>query len=166
LSDGVQHAAREADFRTFYSDVFGPLAAFAYRQVSDAALADELTQEAMTRVYARWSLLREPRAYAYRVVGNLVRDHVRAARREREAWRSLAGPEAYEPLTDRTLLEAVDALPDRLRTVVLLHYFADLPLREVARTIRRPLGTVTRQIAEARRLLLEMPALHATREMS
>jgi RNA polymerase sigma-70 factor (ECF subfamily) len=33
---------------------------------------------------------------------------------------------------------------------VLLHYWADLPVAEVARLVRRPQGTVKRRLHEAR----------------
>jgi RNA polymerase sigma-70 factor (ECF subfamily) len=36
---------------------------------------------------------------------------------------------------------------------VLLHYYADLPVEEVARLIHRPVGTVKRRLHEARRVL-------------
>ena len=49
--------------------------------------------------------------------------------------------------------DAVDRLPPGLRDVVLLHYYADLPVEDVARAIRRPAGTVKRRLHEARALL-------------
>jgi RNA polymerase sigma-70 factor (ECF subfamily) len=47
----------------------------------------------------------------------------------------------------------VDGLPRRYRELVLLHYYADLALPEVAQALGKPLGTVKRQISEARALL-------------
>jgi RNA polymerase sigma-70 factor (ECF subfamily) len=41
-------------------------------------------------------------------------------------------------------------LPNRLRSVVVLAYVVDLPLAEVAETLRLPLGTVKRRLHEAR----------------
>jgi RNA polymerase sigma-70 factor (ECF subfamily) len=49
----------------------------------------------------------------------------------------------------------VGRLPDRLRDVVLLHYYADLPVGEVATAVRRPPGTVKRQLSEARAVLAQ-----------
>ena len=51
------------------------------------------------------------------------------------------------------LLDAVRRLPPRLSVVVLLHYYADLSVDEVARTLRRPAGSVKRQLSEARAVL-------------
>jgi RNA polymerase sigma-70 factor (ECF subfamily) len=141
-----------SDFATFYRGVFGDLAGYAWSLTGDAHTGDELAQEALTRVYARWGLLREPRPYAYRTVTNLARDRWRAAAREKSNLRHLvddrhvAGP-------DSTTLDAVRRLTPALRDVVLLHYYADLPIDEIARVLRRPVGTVKRRLFDARAAL-------------
>ncbi|MFX0537088.1 sigma factor-like helix-turn-helix DNA-binding protein [Ornithinimicrobium sp. Y1847] len=45
---------------------------------------------------------------------------------------------------------AVESLPERLRTAVLLHYFADLSVADVARQMSKAEGTITRDLHEAR----------------
>jgi RNA polymerase sigma-70 factor (ECF subfamily) len=47
----------------------------------------------------------------------------------------------------------VRTLPERLRDVVLLHYFADLTVEDVATAVNRPAGSVKRQLSEARAAL-------------
>src|SRR5206468_2809705 len=69
-------------FAEFYTEVFGDLAGYAWSLTGDPHVGDELAQEALTRVYARWGLLRDPRPYAYRTVTNLARDRWRLAARE------------------------------------------------------------------------------------
>jgi RNA polymerase sigma factor (sigma-70 family) len=49
--------------------------------------------------------------------------------------------------------DAVQELPDRLRVVVLLHYFADLPVATVARQLEKSEGTVKRDLFDARQRL-------------
>ncbi len=109
-------------------------------------------QEALTRVYARWALLSEPRPYAYRVVTNLGRDRWRAEQRERSLWRSTI-PDVAVAGPDDTTSDAVRRLPRALRDAVLLHYYADLPVDEVARVLRCPAGTIKRRLHEARTAL-------------
>jgi RNA polymerase sigma-70 factor (ECF subfamily) len=54
---------------------------------------------------------------------------------------------------------ALDALPDALRVVVVLRYFAGLSEREIATAIRRRPGTVKSRLHEARRQLAANPVL-------
>jgi RNA polymerase sigma-70 factor, ECF subfamily len=46
--------------------------------------------------------------------------------------------------------EAVLALPDRLRMPVLLHYFADLSVVQVASYLGKSEGTIKRDLYDAR----------------
>ena len=147
-------ASREADFLALYGAEYAPLAGFCWRLTRDAEVAADLAQESFTRLFARWVGVREPRAYLYHVATNLVR----------RQWKQQA-QSASRPLQDSAAptvgdegLEvrlAVERLPRRLRDVVLLHYYADLPVSVVAEAVQRPAGTVKRQLSEARRLLAE-----------
>lgn len=139
-------------FADFYRQHFGELAGYAWSLTRDPNLGDDLAQEAMTRVYARWPVLTQPRPYAFRVVTNLVHDHWRALQRSGGEWLEL--PDAgTTPAPDAGTLDAVRRLPQDLRVVVALHYYADLPVDEVARIVRRPVGTVKRRLHTARALL-------------
>ena len=140
-----------ADFSAFYRETFGELAGYAWSLTRDPNVGDELAQEALTRVYARWGLLREPRPYAYRIVSNLARDRWRAEQRERATWADAEVPSTQAH--DDSTLDAVRRLPPALRDVVVLHYYADLPVAEVGRVLRRPVGTVKRRLFEARAAL-------------
>jgi RNA polymerase sigma-70 factor (ECF subfamily) len=89
------------------------------------------------------------------VATNLTTDHWRRSQRDRALTDALRHVTAQErPAHDPWLRDLVDRLPDRLRQVVLLHYYADLPVEEVAGLVHRPLGTVKRRLHEARALLL------------
>ncbi|MCW2778675.1 MAG: polymerase sigma factor [Frankiales bacterium] len=140
-----------ASFDRFYAETYGALAGYALSLVGDRPTADDLAQEAMVRVYARWPLLRDARPYAFRTVTNLARDRWRRRQTELRAQPDLLARPV--PAPDRTVLDAVERLPPGLRDVVLLHYYADLPLEQVARALRRPVGTVKRRLHEARALL-------------
>lgn len=146
-------APTDTAFRAFFEAEYAAVAGYA-RSLVGIDSADEVAQEAMTRVYARWAVMREPRAYAFRVCTNLARDRWRSAQREQASWESAVGSREPRPDgPDPVVWDAVGRLPDRLRSVVLLHYVADLPLAEVAAALHRPLGTVKRRLHEARQLL-------------
>jgi DNA-directed RNA polymerase specialized sigma24 family protein len=117
-----------ASFEVFYEQTYGALAGYALSLVGDENVAHDLAQEAMVRVYVRWGLLREARPYAYRIVTNLARDRWRRQRTERTALPDLVVDPAPGP--DVGVLDAVERLPAALRDVVLLHYYADLPVEQ------------------------------------
>jgi RNA polymerase sigma-70 factor (ECF subfamily) len=144
---------RDAEFRAFYAEQFPHVAGYCLALTSDAGTADELAQEALTEVYVKWSRLREPRAYAFRVAHNIAKDSWRRRDRELATWSSIAEQAVPGSEPDPALWDAVGRLPAPLREAVLLHYLCDLPIADVARAIRRPPGTVKRRLHEARTLL-------------
>lgn len=146
----------ELDFEALYVTHFGPLSGYLLSLVGDPGVAVDLAQEAFTRLLSRWRSVRDPRAWVFFVATNLARDHWRGVQRDRALVREssrtaeeVAGPH------DPWLADLVARLSPRLREVVLLHYYADLPLSDVARLTRRPLGTVKRRLHEARRQLAD-----------
>jgi RNA polymerase sigma-70 factor (ECF subfamily) len=139
-------SADSAGFEGFYTRQWSDLFGYLYSLCADRSLAEELTQEAMTRLFSKWPV-KEPRPYSFRIATNLVRDHAAASRR---TDLNVVEPVARAVGVDVYLLDAVRRLPRRETEVVLLHYYADLPLTDVAVALRRPVGTVKRQLHQAR----------------
>jgi RNA polymerase sigma-70 factor (ECF subfamily) len=141
-------------FTALYLDAYEVVTGYAYQLTRDPEVAKDVAQEAFTRLLARWVTVREPRAYLFHVTTNLVRDSWKA-RQRRDRLVDLLQHEtptvAVPP--DRGLADAVSRLPRRHCEVVLLFYYSDLPLAEVALVVRRPEGTVKRLLAEARQRL-------------
>jgi RNA polymerase sigma-70 factor (ECF subfamily) len=141
-------AVRE-DFEPFYVREYPRVAAYCFQLVRDRDAAADLTQEAFARLLARWVSVRSPRAYLFHVVTNLARAQWRSTARARQILPLLLADEATAA-TDTGLRDAVQRLPHRYREIVLLHYYADFPLTEIAHIIRRPEGTARRLLSEAR----------------
>lgn len=143
-----------AGFGDLFDTQFPRLAAYCAGLVDDAELGADLAQEALARTWGRWATVREPRAYAYLVATNLVRDTWQTRSRRHRAMMLLAADRDGEvPPPDGSLRDLVERLPERLRVPTLLHYYADLPAEEVARLLRRPAGTIRQRLHEARRRL-------------
>lgn len=145
-----------SEFTAFYGEHHPRLVRYCYRLVRDEQAAFDLAQEAFARLFTRWVKVREPAAYLFRVATNQARsDHARRLREETTF--ATADPVDVTSARDVEVRIAVEQLPRRYRDLVLLYYFADLPLAEVARVLRRPPGTVMRQLAEARaRLAIDL----------
>jgi RNA polymerase sigma-70 factor (ECF subfamily) len=134
-------------FVAFYEASVGTLTGYAFQLVGNADDAADVVQEAYARLLTRWVAVREPRPYLFHVATNLAKALWEA--RARAARRALTEAESVEA-HDVSIWDAVSRLPRRYREVVLLYYYADLPLPDVAAAVRRPPGTVKRQLSEAR----------------
>jgi RNA polymerase sigma-70 factor (ECF subfamily) len=123
---------------------------------ADAAL--DVVQESFARALRRQREFRGDgplEAWVWRIVINVARD---TARRRR-----LLGPPVDElvEVAAATLPDALSAqlrselreLPDRQRTAVFLHYYADLPYEEVATLLGVAPGTVAASLNAARATL-------------
>ena len=131
--------------------------------------AEEAVQDAFLRAWRfRDALPADDRrdAWLYRVLVNACYSKLRkeVPRRERERERidldseQIATTESPEQGAERSALADALAstlrdLPDALRVVVVLRYFADLSEREIAIAIRRRPGTVKSRLHDARRRL-------------
>ncbi len=150
------HRLSEAQVRHLFEVHYGRLAGWAARLVGDEALGHDLATEAFVRLLRQRTAVDEPRAWLYAVTTNLVRDHWRARGREESAFRRL-GTGRFEQVessdieTALTVRELVQALPDRLRAVVVLHYYAELPVASVAAHLGKSEGAVKRDLFDARR---------------
>jgi RNA polymerase sigma-70 factor (ECF subfamily) len=140
------------DFDSLYQRDAPKVAAYVLRLVRDRELAADLTQEAFARLYARFLGVQEPTAFVYRVATNLVRTQWSRDARHRQLLPSLLGRQV-DAQPDHTVRDAVARLPEKYRELVLLHYYSDLTVPDVARVVRRPEGTVKRMLSEARALL-------------
>jgi RNA polymerase sigma-70 factor (sigma-E family) len=121
----------------------------------DVGAGEDIAQEALTRAWARWgrvSRLDSPEAWTYRVAMNLA--HSRHRRRQAER-RALARMDASEVSVDVSTADAVTvrgavaALPERTRAALVLRYFADLPVDDVAEILDCAPGTVKSLTSQA-----------------
>jgi RNA polymerase sigma-70 factor, ECF subfamily len=154
----MEAMARNGSFEEFYIGAVGRLIGQLFPVTGDLNEAEEVVQEAFTRAAARWSRLRDydvPEAWVRRVAMNLAADRARNLRRQARAMLKLRPPPEVLPASVEALAlaEALRSLPIRQRQVLVLHYLADLPVGEVARTLEIPEGTVKSLLARGRHAL-------------
>jgi RNA polymerase sigma-70 factor (ECF subfamily) len=119
--------------------------------------AEDAVQEALARAWER-SLRGESidrlEAWVTTVAMNLARSRLRRIRAEWRARGRLEATPAATPGPERAdLRRALEALPRRQREVTVLHYYLDLDVAEVARTLGVSPGAVKASLHVARRAL-------------
>lgn len=115
-----------------------------------ADLSEELAQEALAKVWNRWSRvagMEHPEAYTHRIALNLSRSHFRRAAAERRMRQRVAAQavqhvEAPDTADGLVVRDAVGRLPDRQRRAVVLRYYAGLSVAETAQALGCASGTV------------------------
>lgn len=147
-------SADEEAVREVYLAHYGMLAGWSTRLVGDPDLGHDVATETFLRLLRHWGEVHEPRAWLYATAANIIRDHWRKRGREHSAYQRVGVTEDVAPprdlATSLTVREAVLALPDRLRVAVMLHYFADLTVAQVAAQLGKAEGTVKRDLWDAR----------------
>ena len=131
----------------------------AYLYLGSEADALEAVDEEVYQALRALKKLRQPELLETWLTRILINTCHKELRRRRwvtgeESLPDSAGPNAYDGLP---LREAIRRLPEELRTVVILRYFAGYTLEETAQSLELPRGTVsTRQRRALQLLRLEL----------
>lgn len=151
--DSVARVAGPDEFcRRLHPSLVGALRLY----LGDPEVARELAQETLVRVIERWSQVATmdyPEAWTYRVAFNLARSGLRRRVAERRAH-TRTGPPAIASwnvdVTDVLIVRAAIAgLPARQRQAVVLRYFGDLSLIDIAEVMACRPGTVKAHLHQA-----------------
>lgn len=147
----------EAALAELVNRYHSPLYKFLFRFTGDPALADDLAQETFMRLLA---FRGEPPArfkpWAYTVASNLARDQFRSARHRYERVTDFSDDSedihehvTFVPDDRREVSAALARLSPDHRTVLILRFYHDLKLEEIAEVTHTPLGTVKSRLFHA-----------------
>jgi RNA polymerase sigma-70 factor (ECF subfamily) len=138
------------------------------RLTGDPAAAEDLVQETVLKALRAWSSFRpgsNARAWLVTILRNQFINSWRKRKRAPTGIDSESIPEQpdrnnpdpegrfFSELVDETVTEALDALPDDFREVVILSDLEGLPYAEVAEALAIPVGTVKSRLFRGRRIL-------------
>ncbi len=141
--------AFELLIRQFERRVYG----FSYHQLRDYSEAQDLTQEIFVRLYTnidRFDPERPFEPWFWRLAANVA---INYRRRRVPIPKEIEAEEAGAAAADSDLLEALGELDPAYRLPLLLHYYADLPMEQVAAALRLSLGGAKSRLHRARALL-------------
>ncbi len=153
------------------------LARLLSRMVRDAAEIEDITQESFIKAYRALPQFRGDSAFytwLYRIAVNTAKNYLVAKGRraptttefdseeaegfeDGELLRDIATPDAelHTKQVARAVNEAVDTLPEELRTAITLREIEGLSYEEIAQMMNCPIGTVRSRIFRAREAIAE-----------
>ena len=141
IGEGSERVPVQRDtFAVFYRSEY-PSAVRLARLLVPHGAAEDLAQEAFSRLHGRFDTIDNPPAYLRTTLVNLGRTWHRRSAREADRLAEVPRVEPTE-LGASEMLDAIDALPYRQKAVVVLRYWLDLSEAEIAAILGCRAGTV------------------------
>jgi RNA polymerase sigma-70 factor (ECF subfamily) len=176
LVEQAKRGDREAFTRLAF-ELSDRLFAVAHRILRDFDAAGDALQVTLLRIWRDLPTLRDPNrveAWAYRILLRACHDQLRKQNRQAPPLHLLVADGAAEDpaiaIADRDQLDrAFRTLTAEQRAAIVLQYYGDLTLPQIAEVLQVPLGTVRSRLHYARRALrsaIEADARPTTREGS
>jgi RNA polymerase sigma factor (sigma-70 family) len=151
-------AASDAEFELLFREEFPAVERTVFLICHDHELARDTTQDAFVQLLRHWkkvSRYERPGAWVRRVAIRLTIQSIRRDRLRSKLERELPQVELDGPV-DVDLLRAVRTLPPKQRAAVVLFYFDDLPLAEVADVVGCSQATARVHVKQARARLADL----------
>lgn len=170
LNSGMPRVVETLDAAALFERYHDRIYGYVLDIVKNAAEAEDLTQDAFLRAYARQNTLRDPlavRGWLYQIATRLCLDRLRQ-RRPQISLDSGAGAAQVAPIASRSpssleiterketsacVQRCLDFLPDTYRAVILLHEAHSLTAPEIAELLGVTVMTVKIRLHRARRKL-------------
>jgi RNA polymerase sigma-70 factor, ECF subfamily len=147
---------RDEAFEGFFLAEHGPVLRTVALILGDRAAAEDVTQEAFYRLLVHWkkvSTYERPGAWVRRVaIRAAMRARARSRRAEQPAERASDGDAASRLDMRSALLR----LSPAQRSAIVLHYYEDRPIQEIASLMGCTQGTVKTHLHRARERLAPM----------
>ena len=125
-----------------------------YAFAGDAEIASDAVAEAYAQLLHRGAAVRDPAAWGWRAAFQISRGALKVRRLD-EAVSSPVVDHA-DAYVDHDLLTAVRQLPDGQRAAVILFYYVDLPIRQIADRLGTNSLAVRANLSRGRRRLRDL----------
>jgi RNA polymerase sigma-70 factor (sigma-E family) len=153
---GNPAAPDDPEFRDYVTSRGRALLRTAYLLTGNLADAEDLLQAALAKTYLAWDRIEDRGALDGYVRRAMVNTHISWWRRRRvqefptdELPDRAVADHAGDSDLQETLRRAIDRLPQRMRTAVMLRYYEDMTEAEVAERLGVSLGTVKSTVSRA-----------------
>ncbi|GIP26839.1 RNA polymerase sigma factor SigV [Paenibacillus sp. J23TS9] len=131
--------------------------AFSYVKNKEDAL--DIVQESIYKAMTNIEVLKNPdavKSWFYRIVVNTALDFLRRNKKVHTMDHEMIEtytPGAEDVYTDIDLKKTLDDLPEKYRSVIILRYFEDLKIDEVAAVLGENVNTIKTRLYQALQLL-------------
>jgi RNA polymerase sigma factor (sigma-70 family) len=152
---GTAVGERESEYASMYAAEFTPVSRTVFLILHDRQRAEDITQDAFIQLYSHWgqvSRYERPGAWVRRVAIRLAVRHQKRERTRAVIERSAEPPSIPQP-ADIDLFHAMRQLPVAQRAALVLFYYEDRPLAEVASILGWTLSAAKVNLMRARRRL-------------
>lgn len=142
--------------KLYYNDIYK----YCYYKLSDKWQAEDIAQETFTNFFKHFnSYVHEGKAknYLYVIAGNLCKNEYKkhkevSALELKES--AITIKEVQKEITLKISIEQeISKLPDEFKEVVILHYFQELKLREIAEILGISISLVKYRLSESKKML-------------
>ena len=146
----LEHPREVSTVETVYSDHGPRLYRSLLAYTGDTHIAEDAMAEAFAQALRRGDALREPERWIWRAAYRIAA----GALKERRQQPAISPEQTYEsPEAPLWFAEALEQLPEKQRAAVVLHYYADLRVRDVANVLGTTTPAVKVALMRARRRL-------------
>jgi RNA polymerase sigma factor (sigma-70 family) len=144
------------DFEGFCHEVHLPLVRMLTLYCGDPDVARDIAQESMIKVASRWRAVKQmdnPRGWTWKVSINLANSHYRRKKIEQRSYRALSDRAHRSAHDDRdvsleiAIRSMLQSLSPRQREALVLRYYQDMPVDEVAEVMGCSSSTVKKLTA-------------------
>lgn len=131
-----------------------------FMYLKDMQLAEDAVQETFLKAYKHYSKFdggKGEKTWINRIAINVCKDMLRSAWNRRvnvvEQLNDIADERGFGDEADNTLIAAVMELKPRYKEVVLLFYYQDMKIADIAKVLNAPESTISVRLKRARDLL-------------
>jgi RNA polymerase sigma factor (sigma-70 family) len=161
------NAEVEEEFAWLFRAEFTSVARTVFLIVHDRGRAEDIAQDAFMKALQNWRTVsgyERPGAWVRRVAIRLAVRHAKRERLRPFLERDSTGP-AYEQLPDPDVARAVATLAPMQRAAVVLYYWDDRPVAEIARVLQVSESTVKQHLHRARKRLVDLLSEEVTEDV-